>query len=162
MTSNLPRIVLRRSRGSFDGNDPVFVLAEGRKIALAQEQIQTLEYEANKLAELHPTEIEKLVDGVLSADHTGRDLPFDGAAFFNGLTRFSGLTEEVQIDPPTDCDQCGRNLHEIGFFLDACTVQNMMWSWMCPPCFLKIGCGVGEGWGQLYGIKEGKMLHYLG
>lgn len=33
----------------------------------------------------------------------------------------------------------------LGFFFDACIVENLMWSWMCPPCFFGLGCGVGQG-----------------
>jgi hypothetical protein len=60
---------------------------------------------------------------------------------------------------PESCDQCGRQLGEAGFIFDACTTENLAWSWMCPACFFELGCGIGEGFGQLY--LDGRDVTYL-
>ena len=78
------------------------------------------------------------------------------------LTLYDGSETKTVTNAPDSCDQCGRDLHGVGYYFDACTIEDLMWSWMCPPCFFGLGCGVGEGYGQLYLRSEDGTFLILG
>lgn len=84
------------------------------------------------------------------------------AGFMRERDSYRGRVKKSEVGAPDTCDQCYRNLTEVGFFFDACTVSDMKWSWMCPPCFFALGCGVGKGFGQLYVYQDGELFLVLG
>ena len=46
-----------------------------------------------------------------------------------------------------DCNICKSNLSAFKTFIDGKTTFGP-WALMCPPCFKKVGCGLGTGSGQ--------------
>jgi hypothetical protein len=114
-----------------------------------------------KLANQPAARIRSTILEMLEADSSGTKPPLDIAGFMRGLAPYDGEKSETVTNAPRSCDQCGRDLHDVGYYFDACTTENMMWSWMCPPCFFGLGCGVGEGYGQLYlhsGDKDFQLI----
>jgi hypothetical protein len=37
---------------------------------------------------------------------------------------------------------------------------NALWSWMCPICFFRHGCGLGVGYGQLH-RRSGEDVFFI-
>jgi hypothetical protein len=156
------RLVLRRARSSFDGPFAVFGVIAGQRIPLSAEQIATLNKQALFLVEQPESEINKIIVAMLNADRFGTEPPMDIAGFMRTESAYDGSRIETSSEPPDSCDQCGRDLGEMGYVFDACTTENLMWSWMCPPCFFGLGCGVGEGWGQLYFREHDQTFLVIG
>jgi hypothetical protein len=141
----------------------VFALVNGQKIPLSPEQIEWLSKEALSLAELNGSGIRAEIAKILECDRTGVEAELYVAGLMRMKKPYDGsLIAAPLADPPHTCDQCGRDLRDTGFFFDACTTQDLKWSWMCPPCFFGLGCGVGEGWGQLYLHNGGRVVLVLG
>jgi hypothetical protein len=156
------RLVLRRARGSFDGPFPVFGMIAGERIPLSAEQIAWLNKETLSLANRPEPEIKKVILAMLEADRSGTEPPMDIAGFMRTQSAYDGSRVEAATNTPDSCDQCGRDLGEVGYFFDGCTIENLMWSWMCPPCFFGLGCGVGNGFGQLYLQEQRQTFSILG
>jgi hypothetical protein len=133
-----------------------------QRVPLTADQIASLNTQAVSLAEMSGSEIKRIVVAMLEADRLGAEPPMDIAGFMREPSAYDGSCVESASNAPDSCDQCGRSLCDIGYFFDACTIQDMMWSWMCPPCFFGLGCGVGEGWGQLYLREHGLTFLILG
>lgn len=56
-----------------------------------------------------------------------------------------------QYDGPSEnCDLCGADLNEIGWFIDGRIKGSPAWACMCPDCFIENGKGLRWGSGQLY------------
>lgn len=160
--AGLQRLIFRRARSSFDGPFPVFALMGNQRVPLSLEQIEWLNQEALSLANGSGPEIEAKLLEILAADHRGNEAPLHVAGFMRMPSPYDGGRKKANIDPPRHCDQCARGLSETGFFFDACTTEDLKWSWMCPPCFFGLGCGVGEGWGQLYRREKAQFFLILG
>ena len=163
-TSKISRFLLRRARAAFDGPLPLYGLeiVSGKKLPLSADQSEWLNKEALQLAERPSSEINEAVLKMLESDKLGTEPPMDIAGLMRSVEPYGGSYTAVDIDAPGSRDQCGRSLIEIGFFFDACTINNMQWSWMCPPCFFALGCGVGNGFGQLYLRENGATFLVLG
>jgi len=156
------RVLLRRPRAAFDGQDPVFAVMSGKKIALSSDHNAWLIKQSLELADQSSSSIKATLRAMLESDKLGIEHPMEIAGLMRGKTPYDGRHKKSEIDAPESCDQCSRNLTEVGFFFDACTISNMEWSWMCPPCFFALGCGVGEGFGQLYLRQDGEAFLLLG
>jgi hypothetical protein len=161
LTSN-HRVILRRARAAFDGPFPVFALMAGQRIPLSDEQVEWLNREALSLAARREAEIKEIISTMLDADRMGIEPPMSIAAFMRTQSAYNGSKTGATSNAPSSCDQCGRDLTEVGFFFDGCTTQALQWSWMCPPCFFGLGCGVGEGFGQLYLREDERTFLILG
>jgi hypothetical protein len=148
------RRVYRRARGSFDGIFPVYALCDRRRVPLTADQCEELNRQALALAERPASAIRSVIQEMLDADKSGGQHDLQISAFLREQSPYNGSRTKTSINAPQLCDQCGRALREVGFFLDACTIEDVKWSWMCPPCFFALGCGVGQGFGQLY-LSEG-------
>ena len=148
-TSN-QRLVLRRARADFDGPYPVYAVMGGQKMPLSKDQIGGLNQQALNLAEQPAPKIKIVLSKMLEADRFGTEPPMDIAGFIRQSEPYEGTRAATVTNAPNSCDQCGRDLNYVGYFLDACTIEKQMWSWMCAPCFFALGCGVGNGYGQLY------------
>ena len=144
------RLLFRRARAAFDGPDPVYALMGGQRIPLSEDQISALNQQVIELAKQPASRIKNTVLKMLEADSAGTEPPLDIAGFMRELNPYDGVQSKTVTNAPDSCDQCGRDLHGVGYYFDACTIEDQMWSWMCPPCFFGLGCGVGEGYGQLY------------
>lgn len=152
------RWIFRRARSPIDGPFPVFALVGQRRIPLSPEQTAWLDDEASSLAQLKGLGIRGEIARMLDCDRTGAAADLHVAGFMRISTPYPGtLTPTPLIEPPERCDQCSRDLHDTGFLFDVCTTFQMKWCWMCPPCFFRVGCGVGEGWGQLY-LQDGEQI----
>ena len=160
-TSN-QRVLLRRARADFDGPFPVYAAVGEKKAPLSDDQIAAAKQQALDLAGRPAPQIKNTLAEMLEADSSGTEPPMDIAGFMRGPEPYGGTRSETMTDAPKSCDQCGRDLNDVGYFFDACTIENMMWSWMCPPCFFVRGCGVGNGYGQLYLRADGKEYLILG
>jgi hypothetical protein len=112
------------------------------------------------LAELPASAIKSAVQEMLDADKSGTEHGLEVSAFLRETKRYDGSREKIITEVPKSCDQCGRDLSAVGYFLDACTTEDMKWSWMCPPCFFALGCGVGHGFGQLY-LRDGEQTFLI-
>ena len=156
------RLLFRRARAAFDGPDPVYALMGNQRIPLSEDQVAELNRQVIELAGQPASLIRSTVSDMLAADKRGTKPPLDIAGFMRALTPYDGSEIETATNAPDSCDQCGRDLHGVGYYFDACTIENQMWSWMCPPCFFGLGCGVGEGYGQLYLRSEGEIFLILG
>jgi hypothetical protein len=148
------RWIFHRARGDFDGGFPVYALFGKQKVPLTADQCKELNQQALRLARRPNTEIKSTIQEMLDADNSGNEHLLEIAGFLRAMRPYNGSRRKILTNAPSDCDQCGRDLGEVGFFLDACTIEDMKWSWMCPPCFFALGCGVGYGFGQLY-LREG-------
>ena len=51
---------------------------------------------------------------------------------------------------PTHCDICRKSLSNEKYMIDGAAKDSGMWACMCAACFLKCGCKIGWGHGQLY------------
>lgn len=157
------RWIFRRARFSSDGPFPVFALVGQRRIPMSPEQMAWLDDEASSLSQLKGPQVRKEIARMLDCDQTGAEAHLHVAGFLRMPAVYSGtLTTVPLMQVPDRCDQCSRDLGDTGYFFDACTTFQMQWSWMCPPCFFRVGCGVGEGWGQLYLQNEGRVHLVLG
>lgn len=155
-------MLFRRSRGDFDGPFPVYAPMGEQKIPLSEDQCTELNRQAIDLAGRPASEIKILIEQMLLADQSGTAPPMDLAGFMREQEPYDGSRKKFAANAPNNCDQCGRDLNKVGFFFDACTIENMLWSWMCPPCFFGLGCGVGNGYGQLYLREHGEEYIILG
>jgi hypothetical protein len=128
------RWTFRRARSSVDGLFPVYAVIAKQRFPLMSDQCEKLDREALDLAEQ---------PAVANTAWKSQD-------FYASNLRTMALATRLPS---------ARLWHAINaavafFFLDACTIDDMKWSWMCPPCFFALGCGVGQGFGQLY-LHEG-------
>src|SRR6185503_6800646 len=105
------------------------------------EQRREIATQAAWLARQPNADIKDIVRKMLTADQEGTKPPLDLAGFIRCEEAYDGSRTEVAADAPDRCDQCGRDLIEAGYYLDGCTTRDLMWSWMCPPCFFRVGCG---------------------
>lgn len=154
--------MFRRMRGDFDGPFPVYAPMGRQKIPLTADQITELNRQAIDLAERPASEIKDVILQMLHADQSGIAPPMDLAGFMREQEPYDGSRIESAINAPNNCDQCGRGLNDFGYIFDACTIENLLWAWMCPPCFFGLGCGVGNGYGQLYLREHGEVYLILG
>jgi hypothetical protein len=66
-------------------------------------------------------------------------------------------------DPPEACDLCGCDLSERALFIDGRLQGQLVWSFMCPVCFLGNAVGIGWGEGQIYQLQlDGEWLMVAG
>lgn len=156
------RLIIRRARDSFDGPFPIYALVGDTKVPLTPEQASELDVQALTMAGQTAAEIGEMVSKMLEADSSGAKPPLELGGLLAQPIPFDGSRTSMEIDLPEACDQCGRDLAEIGYVFDTCTRASLEWSWMCPPCFFGLGCGVGEGFGQLYAFDRTNVFLVLG
>jgi hypothetical protein len=61
------------------------------------------------------------------------------------------------LNPPEACDTCGGKLKATPHFYDGKTRMGP-WAWMCSPCFMRLGSGLGTGKGQKYSSKSNEKV----
>ena len=64
----------------------------------------------------------------------------------------TGGQSAIYPGEPENCDLCGTNLLDSGFFVDGVT-HDGSWANMCPGCMAKHGRGIGWGIGQFYRVQ---------
>jgi len=147
--------ILRRPRLPSDASEPIYALLDGRKFALGTDLVVALQAMAREFANLSDRTLGSVVTECLERDRLGSG----HRGVLDGLLRqaepWDGSNHPTTEGPPDSCDLCGRSLLAVGWVIDGCTTTNMLWSWMCPACFAIHGCGLGNGWGQLYGRAGG-------
>jgi hypothetical protein len=70
-------------------------------------------------------------------------------SFWLNQLRMAGGIPVRAIDPPHSCNLCGVDLAAAGLFIDG-QITDGRWSFMCMPCYARIGVGIGWGIGQLF------------
>ena len=162
--ASINHVFYRRARGAFDGVPGTYGVLRGRKFLLDEELAKMIETEAAELASRPGHEIGQVIEMLLEADAKRTATKLFLAALMREPTAYdpARATDPSEANVPANCDECRRSLSEIGFFFDACTTENAQWAYVCPPCFFKFGCGVGEGYGQLYQVRGDHGFMILG
>jgi hypothetical protein len=62
--------------------------------------------------------------------------------------------------PPEQCDFCEHKIMDE--FVDGGLIGYTCWAIMCPPCFRRLGRGLGTGLGQRYTLEHGKYVKVEG
>lgn len=146
------RFRFRRARGDIDGPHSTYALAladAGRRIPLAASQLAELRKQIEWLEDQSSRVIEGTVEQLLLSDQKGSEPMLDLTGFLRVERPYDSNESKADGDGLSDTCDCGRSL-ESGFLFDVCSNLNLVWSWMCPICFFRMGCGLGTGFGQLY------------
>ena len=142
--------VIRRARDAGDGPWPLFARIAGTAIPLSEEQQGAIAADAARALSWSNEDAKRFVEAYLRCEEIPETAGSALMGFLKEEVPWGGGSSPSDAPIPRICNLCARNLVETGFAFDAITTDQMQWSYMCVGCFLNHGCGLGNGWGQLF------------